>query len=71
MDENRKRKYDTMDLAAELSGISALCFILSSPFGENDNRMSDHILGDALHGIACYIDRISNDVGDLEIETER
>ena len=54
-------KKDLSDLAAELDSIAAIAFMISHSLSE-DSVTSDRVIGDAVHGIATYIERVASDV---------
>ena len=61
---------DTIELSAELEGASAILYIVSNPLLEGDNRQTEKLIGMALNGVAMFLDRICDDVGDLQTTGE-
>ena len=57
-------KKNSTDLAVELDGIAALAFFVSQPLMEETTTASTRLTGEAIHGIASYIERIAADVGE-------
>lgn len=61
-----KRK-DFVTIHAEMEALSSMLFILSYQLSEGENNLPDKALGAALHGIACYIERIDEDLDEIEL----
>ena len=57
---------DIDDLCGELAGVANALYIISGPFLEQDNRTPDPIVGEALHALAVHIDRIHDDMSNLQ-----
>ena len=66
MDQHQYTK-DTLTLCAELEGAAAILYTISEPISGGDNRMSEKVIGEALNGVAMFLDRICADVGSLPI----
>ena len=62
---------DFTGIHAELEAIAAMCYIISGPMVEDDNRTADRTIGAALHGIGCYIKRVDEDLAEIELEKMR
>lgn len=52
-------------LSAELEGISCLVAALWEPFSEDKVTLSNETVAGCLFAIQCYLERISEDVGEL------
>ena len=67
----KKPTTDTSDLTAELEGAAAILYTLSHPLLAGDNqatdRAADTTIGNALHGVASFIERISADISELRV----
>ena len=59
-------KEKIMELAGELNGISALTFVVSHPLMEEASSSSECLLGEALHAIASYVQRIAEEMGEIK-----
>lgn len=57
---------DFTDVHAELEAAAAMLYMVSNPLIEGDNRATDQTIGEALHGIACLIEHISEDLDEIE-----
>lgn len=63
----RKRELDIEELLIELSGVSALIEALSIPFIDGTRRPSDNLIGDSLHTLHRYIERIADDISEFTV----
>lgn len=60
------KKLDANDLAVEISGVAAIAWGLSLRFSGDGNRMTDECMDNAMMGISRYLERIADDVGELQ-----
>ena len=56
---------DPNTLSAELNGVSCLVCALYAPFSEDEVTLTNETIAEALFAIECYLERISEDVGEL------
>lgn len=64
-----EKKLDPFRLSVELDGISDLCACLSLICLNDCDKPTDETLGDALIALQWHLERISEDVGELEFQT--
>jgi hypothetical protein len=57
-------KRDSVTICAELDASAAMLYLISQPMLEEYNHATDQLIGEALHGIGCFLERISEDVGE-------
>lgn len=55
---------DRDSIAGELEAIADIAFAVSNPLLEGENRLSDAVIGNTLHAIGMYLNRIARDIAD-------
>lgn len=55
---------DAVTIAAELEGVTAQLYALSHYLVEGEDLLTAQTLGQALHGMAAHLERITADVGE-------
>lgn len=62
-----KNNWDLYDLSSELTAASAILTALSLQLDNEDaDRLTEKHLRDAIFGASCYIDRISEDIIEID-----
>lgn len=56
---------DPLTLSAELEGLSCLVCALGTPFMEDENRLSDETIANALFAVQTYLERITESVMEI------
>lgn len=59
------RKSDATKLSAEISGIAMIVDALSLQLTDDNDRLNDGPLSEALWSISSYLERIAEDLGEL------
>ena len=57
---------DIFDMSVEAQDVASVLFLLSQSLIQGNNLASDEALGEALHGIASHIQRISEDLSKIK-----
>lgn len=60
---------DPVTLCAELEGLACLVCALGTPFLEEENRLSQETIGNALFAVQTYLERISDTIMEMDEPT--
>ena len=66
----KNKKFDAYDLSVQIMGVADIVSGLSLQFNGCGDRMTDDSMNSALIGISRYLERLAEDVGELEVEVK-
>lgn len=63
---NENTRKTAEDLAVEIDGAAAMAFALAAPLMENESSVTPETLGAALYSLGQFLERISDDMTELQ-----